>query len=109
MVEENYPARSIGEKEAKAQRCTRVFRSGQQSDDDGGAGADADTGASDLPATTPAAQVYFDPDKAISITLILAGCDIGPSFKVLQREAASFVNDKMQKVSISKLHFLTSV
>ncbi|KAG0002502.1 hypothetical protein BGZ65_002584 [Modicella reniformis] len=103
-------------KKRKPNAAREPSGSGQQTDNDCGADVDAGTRASDLPASTnrsntiPATQVYFDPDKARPITLILAGCDIGPSFKLLQREAAPFVNDKIIKVSISnKLHLLMSI
>ncbi|KAG0251879.1 hypothetical protein DFQ27_008473 [Actinomortierella ambigua] len=51
-------------------------------------------------------QPHFSLDSARRIKLTLAGFDVGAAFRLLQEEAAPFVNDDTLKVSIKKLYLM---
>ncbi|KAF9143533.1 hypothetical protein BG015_000403, partial [Linnemannia schmuckeri] len=53
-------------------------------------------------------QPHFNPDSTRSITLTMAGFDVGAAFRRLQEEAVPFINDESLKVSVKKVYLMLS-
>ncbi|KAF9967076.1 hypothetical protein BGZ73_000711 [Actinomortierella ambigua] len=61
---------------------------------------------SEIPRAVTEPRPQFDLQSARRVNLVLDGFDVGAAFRLLQEEAAPFINNEDHKISIKKLHLM---